>query len=194
MTRLLTLSAAALALTLTACSSSSPVLGEASGVPGSAPYVVSDCAKAVAGAEANAAPGSGVTNGPVTVVLDGEAAPVVAIAADAPPASELVTQDLQTGRGPVVATGDTVTVQYCGIGLTTRKLFDSSWTRGQPAQFSLDGVIPGFQQGLQGMQAGGARLLVIPGELAYGANPPPGIEPNETLVFIVKVESIDAAP
>lgn len=178
-------------LTVTACSTSSPVLGEPSGVPGTAAFVVSDCAKGAPGTEVNSVPGSGTTNGPVTVVLDGELAPVVAVASDATPAQELVVQDLVTGSGPGVVASDTVTTQYCGVGLSSRQIFDSSWARGEPLQLALQAVIPGWQQGLEGMQAGGTRLLIIPGQLAYGANPPPGIGPNETLVFVVQLQSID---
>ena len=64
--------------------------------------------------------------------------------------------------------------------------------RGQPTQFPLDGVIPGWGEGLVGMKVGGRRTLVIPGNLAYGNSPPPssGIQPNETLVFVVDLVSI----
>ena len=65
--------------------------------------------------------------------------------------------------------------------------------RGEPATFPLDGVIAGWQQGLPGMQSGGQRLLVIPGELAYGEAPPPGILPNETLIFLVDLQAVNGA-
>jgi peptidylprolyl isomerase len=120
------------------------------------------------------------------VVTDpGSGVPSIAIAADTQPAVELQIVDLTLGSGDVVAPGDVLTVEYCGVGLTSRAVFDSSWSRGQSAQFPLDGLIAGWQEGLPGMQVGGQRLLVIPGELAYGEQPPPGIEANETLIFVV---------
>ena len=84
-----------------------------------------------------------------------------------------------------------MTVDYCGVGLDSGAIFDSSWARGQPATFPLDGVILGWQEGIPGMKPGGRRLLIIPGDLAYGPNPPPGsgIGPNETLVFVVDMLS-----
>lgn len=87
--------------------------------------------------------------------------------------------------------GDTLTVDYCGVGLGSASLFDSSWARGQAATFPLDGVILGWQQGMPGMKAGGSRLLVIPGELGYGELPPEGILPNETLIFVVNLQAIN---
>ena len=95
-------SVALILLSVSACSSSAPVLGEPSSASGEAPYVVSDCGVGAPGLDANAAPGSGVTNGAVTVVLDGDAPPVVGVAANATPAMELVTHDLATGKGPGV--------------------------------------------------------------------------------------------
>jgi peptidylprolyl isomerase len=73
-----------------------------------------------------------------------------------------------------------------GVGQQSGQIFDSSWQRGEPATFPLDGVIQGWQEGLLGMQPGGRRLLVIPGSLAYGeAGKPPEIAGDETLVFVV---------
>lgn len=113
--------------------------------------------------------------------------PYVYLSADAQPATELEIVDTIPGDGAEVVPGATVTVNYCGIGQTTRTIFDSSFQRGEAIPFSLDGVIPGFSEGLVGMKTGGQRLLVIPGALGYGENPPPGIEPNETLIFVVNM-------
>ncbi len=98
--------------------------------------------------------------------------------------------DITVGTGAAAKAGDTLTVNYCGVGLGTKAVFDSSWTRGEPATFPLDGLIPGWQEGLPGMQVGGQRLLVIPSELGYGEQGTQGIPPNETLVFVVQLESI----
>jgi len=107
--------------------------------------------------------------------------------------TSLVVTDLTVGSGtPVVATDD-VTVQYIGVACSTGLIFDSTWTRGQPATFGLDQVIPGWTQGLVGMQPGGRRLLVIPSDLGYGPSSQGAkIGPDEALVFVVDL--ISATP
>ncbi len=149
-----------------------------------ASWTVNDCSVIGAGAT-SAAPSGGVGTAEVVVVGSSEQAPTIAIREDAAPAAELQIVDIESGLGAGVAPGDLLEVQYCGVGLESRAVFDSSWARGEPAVFPLDGLISGWQDGLPGMQEGGRRLLVIPGALAYGATPPPGIAPDETLVFVI---------
>jgi peptidylprolyl isomerase len=139
----------------------------------------------VLGPGVTGAPSGGTGTADVLVAGAGDQAPTVAIREGAAPASALEIVDIESGLGAGVAPGDLLEVQYCGVGLSSRAVFDSSWARGEPAAFPLDGLITGWQEGLPGMQEGGRRLLVIPGELAYGATPPPGIEPDETLVFVI---------
>lgn len=108
-------------------------------------------------------------------------------------AQALSTKDTKVGTGAVVKSTDSVTVTYTGVGAATGQVFDSSWKHGgQPVSFGLNQVIEGWGQGIPGMKVGGQRILVIPGNLAYGANPPQGsgIEPNETLVFVVDLVAI----
>lgn len=152
------------------------------------PYVTINCATGEQ-TPADAAP-EGTTVGPVTVVTGADGVPMVTVQAGAAPATELAIADVTTGSGPAVTAENSLTVNYCGVGLGSASLFDSSWANGQPATFPLNGVIAGWQQGMPGMMAGGERVLVIPGELAYGENPPPGILPNETLVFVVDLATI----
>jgi peptidylprolyl isomerase len=110
-----------------------------------------------------------------------------------PPPTALVSEDLVTGDGAEVTAGATVTVDYIGVACSTGKIFDSSYATGQPATFSLDGVIAGWTQGIPGMKVGGRRLLGIPPELAYGDNPTsPDIAPGETLWFVVDVRDVQA--
>lgn len=94
------------------------------------------------------------------------------------------------GTGKEVKSGDIVTVHYIGT-LTDGREFDSSVGRGQPAQFPIGvgQLIKGWDEGIPGMKVGEKRVLVVPGNLAYGSNPPPGsiIGPNATLVFQVEV-------
>lgn len=107
-------------------------------------------------------------------------------------AVELIVTDEVVGTGDEVTTGATVTAHYVGVSASTGTQFDASWDRGAPISFPLDGVIQGWSQGLLGMKVGGRRNLVIPGDMAYGANPPPGagIAPNETLVFTVDLVEV----
>ena len=83
----------------------------------------------------------------------------------------------RSGTGAAVAATDSVTVNYIGVACSTGKIFDSSWSRGQPATFGLDQVIKGWTQGLPGMKVGGQRLLGIPSDLAYGTRRPPPASP-----------------
>jgi peptidylprolyl isomerase len=106
-----------------------------------------------------------------------------------PAPTKLVTKDLTVGTGPVVKAGAALVVDYIGVSCSTGKIFDSSYSRGQPASFSLSGVIPGWQQGIPGMRVGGERLLGIPPALAYGSSGQGTIAPNETLWFVVHVRS-----
>lgn len=103
------------------------------------------------------------------------------------PPNHLVKRDLVKGHGAAVKPGQKVTVQYTGASWSTGQVFDSSWTRGTPASFSLSGVIPGWSQGIPGMKPGGRRLLIVPARLGYGSQGTPdgSIAPNETLIFVV---------
>jgi peptidylprolyl isomerase len=132
-----------------------------------------------------------VVEGEVATTTDLATAPVVSVLEGAVPVTSLVISDVVAGSGDAVAAGAEVTVEYCGVGLASGTVFDSSWARGEPATFPLAGVIAGWQEGIPGMQPGGRRLLVIPADLAYGDTPPPGsgIAPGESLVFVVDLVS-----
>ncbi len=120
-------------------------------------------------------------------------APAVDIPLGTPPTTLQIT-DIKTGTGPAVTASDTVTVNYLGVSCSTGAIFDESYSRGQPATFGLNEVIPGWTEGLQGMQAGGIRQLVIPPAMGYGsAGQGIKIAPDETLIFVVELKSISAA-
>jgi len=119
--------------------------------------------------------------------------PTVTAPSGAPP-KELVTNDLEEGTGAAAKAGDAVTVQYVGVNYKTGKEFDSSWSRSEPFTFTLGAgeVIPGWDQGIEGMKVGGRRELIIPPELGYGTTgAPPAIPPNETLIFVVDLEAVE---
>lgn len=173
----LVLVVAAAALSLTACSAAPEPTGSPNPVP------------------TTATPSSTATNGSSTgISVSGDlgSKPEVTLPSGFGNVENLVVEDVVVGNGAAVQADDQVTVHYVGIGATTGQQFDSSWDAGMTASFPLNQVILGWQQGLVGMQVGGRRLLVIPGALAYGPNAPAGsgIEPNETLVFVVDLISI----
>jgi FKBP-type peptidyl-prolyl cis-trans isomerase FkpA len=111
-------------------------------------------------------------------------------------ASGLQYDDTTVGTGPAAQAGQQVTVHYTGWlhdpsapQLRGRK-FDSSKDRNDPFRFDLGAgmVIRGWDEGVQGMQVGGTRVLVIPPEMGYGARGAGGvIPPNATLVFEVEL-------
>jgi peptidylprolyl isomerase len=155
----------------------------------SGPYSVNDCATLGSPVSSEAEPsGLGIDG----LVIGEDAVPTISVGPSSVPATELNSQQLIAGSGASVTVGDTITVNYCGVGQISGALFDSSWARGEPATFDLvpGGLIEGWTQGVPGMQVGERRLLQIPGDLGYGANPPGGIEVDETLIFVVEIVSI----
>jgi peptidylprolyl isomerase len=113
--------------------------------------------------------------------------PKVTVPKGAPP-KKLEIKEIEEGTGAEAKAGDEVTVQYVGVNYKNGKEFDASWDRGEPFTFQLGAgmVIPGWDQGVEGMKVGGRRELIIPPELAYGPEgSPPAIGPNETLIFVI---------
>ena len=96
---------------------------------------------------------------------------------------------LQEGEagGAQPTPADQVSIHYRGT-LIDGTEFDSSYSRGQPAQFGVLGVIPGFSEGLQLMTMGGRYRFVIPSDIAYGPQGAGGdIGPNATLIFEIEL-------
>jgi len=105
-------------------------------------------------------------------------------------ASGLVFRSLKDGTGGSPVAADTVRVHYRGT-LTDGKEFDSSYSRGQPAEFPLGRVIPCWTEGLQLMKVGGKAKLTCPSGIAYGARAMGDLIPaNSTLVFEVELLGI----
>jgi len=117
--------------------------------------------------------------------------PTITVGPDAAPATELGVLDLCPGDGVPLEASSIATADYVGVAQSTGAVFDASYGTGSPITFGLSQVVAGWEQGLEGMQVGGTRLLVIPPELGYGTQGSGSdIPPNETLIFVVDL--IDA--
>lgn len=119
--------------------------------------------------------------------------PKITVPAGDPPAT-LQLHDLATGSIRKAKRGDHVSVQYSTVTWSDGKEVDSSWSRdAQPFDFELGSgiVIDGFDQGITGMKVGGRREIVAPPDLAYGAEGSGPIKPNETMIFVVDLVSVE---
>jgi FKBP-type peptidyl-prolyl cis-trans isomerase FkpA len=105
-------------------------------------------------------------------------------------ASGIVVETLVAGNGPSPKATDTVRVHYRGTFPDGRE-FDSSYKRGQPAEFPLNRVIPCWTEGVQMMRPGGKVKLVCPPATAYGERGAGGaVPPNATLHFEIELLSV----
>ncbi|AEF53571.1 FKBP-type peptidyl-prolyl cis-trans isomerase [Marinomonas posidonica] len=106
--------------------------------------------------------------------------------------SGLLYKVITTGEGEKPAATDTVKVDYEGT-LMDGSVFDSSYQRGEAITFPLNGVIPGWTEGLQLMPVGSKYELYIPADLAYGPGGTGPIPPNAALKFVVELHGIEKA-
>jgi FKBP-type peptidyl-prolyl cis-trans isomerase FkpA len=105
--------------------------------------------------------------------------------------SGLIYRSLKEGSGASPKPSDVVKVHYRGTLQSNGKEFDSSYSRGQPLEFPLQGVIKCWTEGLQKMKVGGKARLVCPPQIAYGSRAMGDVIPaNSTLVFEVELLDI----
>ncbi len=143
------------------------------------------------------ATGTQVTNGGgslPSVTAKAGAAPTITMPSSAhKPPSSLVVKTLIKGSGATVQKGQTVVTQYVGSIWRTGKVFDSSWSRGQPFGFTIGAtpsqVITGWDKGLVGQTVGSRVMLVVPPADGYGktGSTQAGIKGTDTLVFVVNI-------
>jgi peptidylprolyl isomerase len=111
-----------------------------------------------------------------------------------PPPEGLETKELVEGTGVEAEDGDELTVEFVSGLYEGGKELSSSWVKGgEPKAFELgaEEVIAGWEEGVAGMKVGGRRELIVPPDLAFGAEgAPPNIGPNETLIFILDLISV----
>ncbi|WP_052274296.1 FKBP-type peptidyl-prolyl cis-trans isomerase [Arthrobacter sp. L77] len=125
-----------------------------------------------------------------TFTFGEDGAPAVTIPENEP-SEDLVVKVLKEGTGEEVAESDTITAKYSGWRWEDGEQFDSSYERGEPAEFPLNQVITGWTKGLAGQKVGSQVLLVIPEPWAY-PNASEG-QPSGTLVFFVEITGKTAA-
>lgn len=105
--------------------------------------------------------------------------------------TETQVHTLQTGDGPVVAPTATVSVCYMGVNGRDGAVFDSSYERGTPAEFPLDGVVPGFQKAIAGQKVGSTVAVAMSSTDGYpDGQPSAGIQRGDTLIFAIKILSL----
>ncbi|HEX5841994.1 MAG TPA: FKBP-type peptidyl-prolyl cis-trans isomerase [Pseudomonas sp.] len=138
--------------------------------------VIRDIMQAEAAAKAEAAAGAGLAFLAENAKRDG----ITTLA------SGLQYEVLSAGSGAKPSREDTVRTHYHGT-LIDGTVFDSSYDRGQPAEFPVGGVIAGWTEALQLMNAGSKWRLYVPSELAYGAQGVGSIPPHSVLVFDVEL-------
>ena len=102
--------------------------------------------------------------------------------------SGLYMQDMTVGSGPEVAAGDSIVAFYT-LRLPDGRLLQSNYG-GAPFGARMGTLIPGWNEGLVGMQAGGERRLIVPPALGYGASGGGSVPPNAILVFDLKLEKV----
>jgi FKBP-type peptidyl-prolyl cis-trans isomerase FkpA len=103
--------------------------------------------------------------------------------------SGLIYRELTAGTGNSPKAADSVKVNYRGTFINGTE-FDSSYSRNQPAEFPLNGVIKCWTEGVQRMKVGGKSQLVCPSDIAYGDAGRPGIPGGSTLIFEIELLSI----
>jgi hypothetical protein len=95
---------------------------------------------------------------------------------------------LQAGDGPVVANTANVSVCYVGVNGRDGSVFDSSYARGAPAEFQLNGVVPGFQKAIAGQKVGSTVAVAMTSADGYpDGQPSAGIQKGDTLIFAIKI-------
>ena len=95
---------------------------------------------------------------------------------------------LQAGDGPVIADDAEVSVCYMGVNGRDGSVFDSSYERGEPAEFPLTRVVPGFQKAIAGQTVGSTVAVAMSSADGYpGGQPSAGIEAGDSLVFAIAI-------
>lgn len=190
--------AASLAMALAACGSDTDTSAASSSTPSVAEVLTPSIAETAteAGTCPTAAPQSAgtpewtVSGSTGSVAVTGStdtAAPLVKV--DGPfSVAETQVHTLKAGDGPVVAPTANVSVCYMGVNGRDGSVFDSSYERGEPVDFPLNGVVPGFQKAISGQKVGSTVAVAMTSDDGYPqGQPAAGIQPGDSLIFAIKI-------
>ncbi|EJZ13435.1 FKBP-type peptidylprolyl isomerase [Mycolicibacterium fortuitum subsp. fortuitum DSM 46621 = ATCC 6841 = JCM 6387] len=130
---------------------------------------------------------SGTTGSVAVTGSTDTAAPVVKV--DGPfSVAETQVHTLKAGDGAVVAPSANVSVCYMGVNGRDGSVFDSSYERGEPVDFPLNGVVPGFQKAISGQKVGSTVAVAMTSADGYPqGQPAAGIQPGDSLIFAIKI-------
>ena len=173
--------AAALVLGLAACSDAS-----SSSSPAPAEIDYSACSTDDSADQNANVDRSGKGNFPS---ISGDDTPVIAAGKGSEPTDKVFVKTLKQGDGTVVCPGATIKANYVGA-LWNGTVFDSSYKKGEPVEFSLEQVVKGWTHGLAHTHVGDRVELVIPASLGYGGQARGNIPANSTLVFVVDIMGV----
>ncbi|MDT5067980.1 MAG: hypothetical protein QOK02_4135 [Mycobacterium sp.] len=169
--------AASFAMTLAACATTAETASAAGTCPTAAPQSGAPAGWTLAG-----------TTGSISVIGPTDTtAPLVNV--EGPfTVTQTDVHTLTTGDGPVVKNSQTVSVCYQGVNGRDGSVFDSSFQRGAPAEFSLLRVVPGFQKAIAGQKVGSTVAVAMASADGYPeGQPSAGILPGDSLVFAIKI-------
>lgn len=194
--------AASLAITLTACGSDTDASSTTTSTTSTSSLAdefipsITDTPSPASASCPTAAPQNGGTpewtyNGDTgSVAVTGStdsAAPLINVQAPFK-VSETQVHTLKAGDGPVVADTAKVFVCYMGVNGRDGSVFDSSYERGAPVDFPLDGVVPGFQKAIAGQKVGSTVAVAMTSADGYPeGQPSAGIQPGDSLIFAIKI-------
>ena len=175
---------AALVLGLAACTDATSTSSSSSPAPAEIDY--SACSTDDSAEQAANVDRSGKGDFPS---VSGDDTPVIAAGSGSEPSSKVLVKTLKEGDGAVVCPGATIKAHYVGA-LWDGTVFDSSYKRGEPSEFSLNQVVKGWTYGLAHTHVGDRVELVIPASLGYGGQARGNIPANSTLVFVVDIVGV----
>ncbi|MCF3941330.1 MULTISPECIES: FKBP-type peptidyl-prolyl cis-trans isomerase [Gordonia] len=177
-----------LTLALSACNSTDDTAAESSGQAAASTVAVTTCPSSTPDASATPAWEFDGATGAIAVTAPTEdAAPAVEVTTPFS-VDETTVQTLVPASGAIVEDTATVSVCYLGVNGRDGSVFDSSYERGTPAEFPLDGVVTGFQKAIAGQNVGAAVAVAMTSADGYPeGNPQAGIEQGDTLVFVIQI-------